>query len=270
MDANQGTGSKASPKSLWRSVAVPSEHGGWSLTAEPVALGLIIAWSWSGLALGAAAIVAFIARTPLKLVLVDLWRRRWLPRSRLAVRILLAELAIIALLGWAASAGSISRWFWVPLAIAVPLVAIELWFDMRSRGRRLVPELAGTIGIGSVVAAILLIQDQPTLLAVGVWVVVSARAIAAIPYARLQVARAHGRTVSLWHSDVPQLLAVVAVAFAWLSSMIPLAPVVAIVAVAGLNLSSVRGPVRRAVVIGIQQTIVGVVVVGVTAVAVLA
>lgn len=33
---------------LWRQVAVPSEHGGWSLTAEPVVLGLVVAWSWPG------------------------------------------------------------------------------------------------------------------------------------------------------------------------------------------------------------------------------
>ena len=48
-------------------------------------------------------------------------------------------------------------WFWVPLAVAAPFVGVELWFDMRSRGRRLIPELAGTFGIGSVVAAIVLI-----------------------------------------------------------------------------------------------------------------
>ena len=70
---------------LWRQVAVPSEHGGWSLTAEPVVLGLVVAWSWPGLALGLAAMLAFVARTPVKFVLVDRWRHRWLDRSRLAL-----------------------------------------------------------------------------------------------------------------------------------------------------------------------------------------
>jgi hypothetical protein len=74
-------------------VALPSEHGGWSLTLEPVALGLLVAPSWPGLALGAAALVAFVARTPLKVVLVDRWRHRWLARTRLASLQATAELA---------------------------------------------------------------------------------------------------------------------------------------------------------------------------------
>ncbi|MGI9616377.1 MAG: YwiC-like family protein, partial [Acidimicrobiales bacterium] len=82
-------GAVAEPRSMssWRQVAVPTEHGGWSLTAEPVLLGLLVAWSWPGLALGLAAMLAFVARTPLKVVLVDRWRNRWLDRSRVAAAI---------------------------------------------------------------------------------------------------------------------------------------------------------------------------------------
>lgn len=266
-EAPVGAGPRAAP--MWRQVAVPSEHGGWTLTAEPVFLGLVVAWSWSGLALGVAAMLAFVARTPLKVVLVDQWRHRWLERSRIAARIAAAELALIALLGvWGAVAALNGR-FWVPLAAAVPLVGVELWFDMRSRSRRLVPELAGTIGIGSIVAAIALAGGEATGLAVGLWVVVSARAAAAIPYARTMVFRAHGRPVTRWHSDVAQGLAVVAVTAAWLSGTIPFAPVVAVVAVAVFNVAAVRGPVRRAVVVGLQQMTFGIAVIVVTAIAVL-
>ena len=42
-------------RSPLRAVAVPSEHGGWGLTAEPVLLGLIVAPSAAGACLGAAA-----------------------------------------------------------------------------------------------------------------------------------------------------------------------------------------------------------------------
>ena len=262
-----GAGSR--PSALWRQVAVPSEHGGWSLTAEPVVLGLIVAWSWPGLALGLAAMLAFVARTPLKVVLVDRWRHRRLDRSRLAARIATVELAAIATLGvWAASAAS-GRSFWVPLAMAAPLVGIELWFDMRSRSRRLVPELAGTIGIGSIVAAIVLASGESTTLALGLWVVVSARAVAAIPYARTQVFRAHGRPVTRWHTDLAQGSAVAATVAAWLLAAIPGTPVLAVAAVAVFNIAAVRGPVKRAVVIGIQQMTFGIAVVAVTAIAVL-
>ena len=267
-DATVGPGPRPAP--LWRRVAVPSEHGGWSLTAEPVILGLIVAWSWPGLALGVAAMLAFVARTPLKVVLVDRWRHRRLERTRLAARVATIELAVIAVLGAWATVRAENGWFWVPLAAAVPLVGLELWFDMRSRSRRLVPELAGAIGIGSVVAAIVLAAGASAALAYGLWVVVSARAVAAIPYARTQVLRAHDRSVTLSHSDLAQALAVGAVAVAWLLEAIPIAPVVAMAAIAVFNLAAVRGPVRRAVIIGLQQTAFGITLILVTAIAVVA
>lgn len=264
-----GAATAVHPKPLWRQVAVPSEHGGWSLTAEPVILGLIVAWSWPGLALGVAAVLAFLARTPLKLVLVDRWRHRWLGRSRLALRIAVVELAAIAALALAATLGAASPRFWIPVAVAAPLIGIELWFDMRSRSRRLVPELAGTVGIGAAVASIVLAGGGSALLAVGLWAVVSARAAAAIPYARAQVFRAHGRPVAFRTSDLAQVLALAAVVVAWLAGAIPFAPVVAVAAVAGFNLVALRRPVQRAVVIGLQQTFFGLIVLAVTAVAVL-
>ena len=261
---------KARSRALWRQVAVPSEHGGWSLTAEPVVLGLVVAWSWPGLALGLAAMLAFVARTPVKIVLVDRWRHRWLDRSRLAARIAAVELVMIGLLAALAATGAVDARFWVPLAVAAPFVGVELWFDMRSRSRRLIPELAGTFGIGSVVAAIVLTDGGSGLLAIGLWVVVSARAAAAIPYARTQVFRAHGRPVTRWHSDVAQAAAVAAVGLAWGLDAIPLAPVVAVAAIAAFNVVAVRGSVKPAMVIGLQQMAFGIGVVVVTAVAVLA
>lgn len=174
--ADAGTPSTSDDRGVsWRSVALPSEHGGWSLTAEPALLGLIVAWSLPGLALGIAAMVAFIARTPLKLVLVDRFRHRRLPRTGLAARIAAGELAVLLLLVVYAVAAGES--FWVPFAVAAPLIVLESWFDIRSRGRRLVPELAGSIGIGSIATAIALADGAGTRLAWGLWVVVAARSV---------------------------------------------------------------------------------------------
>jgi hypothetical protein len=74
-------GTAVRPRPAWRAIALPDEHGGWGLTAEPVLLGLLVAPSWAGAALAVAAFLAFLVRTPLKLVLVDRWRHRWLERS---------------------------------------------------------------------------------------------------------------------------------------------------------------------------------------------
>jgi hypothetical protein len=253
----------------WRQVAVPTEHGGWSLTAEPVLLGLLVAWSWSGLAIGAAAMLAFVARTPLKLVLVDRWRHRWLDRSRLAARVAAVELALIAVLAVCAAIGTARGTFWVPFAIAGPLVGLELWFDMRSRSRRLVPELAGTVGIGAAATAIALAGGADTAVAFGLWVAVSARAAAAIPYVRTQIARAHDRPFARWHGDVAQVAAVAAVAAAWAVDALPFAVVVAVAVVAAFNVLALRRAPSRAVVIGAQQAVFGLLVLGVTAASVL-
>jgi hypothetical protein len=256
----------ASPR--LRSVAVPSEHGGWSLTAEPVLLGLVVAWSWSGLALGAAAMVAFVARTPLKLVLVDRRRHRWLERSRLAARVVTVEAVVLAaLVAFAALTGD-GR-FWVPLAAAAPLVLVELWYDMRSRSRRLVPELAGTIGIGSVAASIALAEGANARLAVGLWCVVAARSAAALPYVRTQILRGRGRPFRRWHSDIAQAIAVAVLIVGWVADAVPPAAVIAVALVGVANVVAVRARPRRPVVIGVQQMAFGVAVVAITAIAVL-
>ncbi len=201
-------------RTVWRSVAMPSEHGGWGLTLEPVLLGLIVAWSAGGLALGVAAFLAFLVRTPLKLVLVDVRRKRWLDRSRLAARVTVAELCALVLAvvitvrlaGWA--------WF-LPVLAALPFVAIEVWFDIRSRGRRLVPELCGAVGITAVSAAIVIAAGEGAGLAVGVWLVLAARALGAIPFVRVQILRLRRGQAALSQSDLAQAasLAVGLVAF---------------------------------------------------------
>jgi hypothetical protein len=258
----------ARPRASWREVALPSEHGGWSLTAEPIVLGLLVAWSGAGLALGGAAMVAFVARTSIKVVLVDRWRDRRLERTALAARIALAEVAVIMALGIVAVVTAGERWFLVPLAVAVPLVAVELWFDMRSRSRRLIPELAGTVGIGAVAAAIVLADGRPAATALGLWVVVAARAGSSIPLVRAQIDRLHDRPSPRWPRDLAQGLALGAVALAWAVGWLPVAPVLALVVVAVFSIVSLRIAVPPVAVLGIQQMAVGLVVVLVAGLAV--
>ena len=84
MTTAQRTAEPSAPRSPLRSVALPAEHGGWGLTLEPGLLGLLIAPSVAGACIAAAAMVAFLARTPLKLAAIDRRRCRDLARTRLA------------------------------------------------------------------------------------------------------------------------------------------------------------------------------------------
>lgn len=249
---------------MLRSVAVPNEHGGWGLTLEPVLLGLLVAPSVAGALLGLAAFVAFLARTPLRVVLVDLHRRRRLPRTRVAARLLGGELVALVALAIGADRGAPSGWWW-PLLLLAPLVALELWFDLRSRSRRLVPELAGATGIAGVVALVVLAGGSDARLAGGLWLVLTARSVAAIPTVRDQVGRLHGRPGS------PRALAVAdAAAAAIACAAALLSPAVRVGALAVLGLIAAqrlleRRPTDRAVVIGVRQTVLGLALVAATA-----
>jgi hypothetical protein len=256
-------------RSPWRAVVVPDEHGGWGLTLEPVLLGLLVAPSLGGLALAAAAFVAFLVRTPLKLVLVDRWRGRWLLRTKRAAAVAAVEgtvLAVLALLALRAGGG---RWL-VPVALATPLVALELWFDMRSRSRRLVPELAGAAGISAAAAAIVLAGGEGARLAAALWMLLAARAVAAIPFVRVQIARLrHGRG-PVRNSD---LATAGGLALALVAVLVDHRVAAGAAAVAGLALLQalwVRRPPVPAKVLGLRQLLLGLAVVAVTAVGVAA
>jgi hypothetical protein len=185
----------ASPRSTLRSVAVPSEHGGWGLTAEPVLLGLLVAPSAAGALLGLASMVAFLARTPLRVVLVDRHRHRHLPRTRLARQVLAVEAAVLVALV-AAAVRLADGSFWWPALVAAPLAVVALGFDARSRSRRLLPELAGTAAIAAAAPMIVLAVGEPASVAVAAWLIVAARDISSITHVVGQVARLHGRTTS--------------------------------------------------------------------------
>lgn len=243
-----------------RSVALPTEHGGWSLTLEPVVLGLMVEPSWAGAALGAVVLLGFLARTPLKLVLVDRMRGRSLARTRLAGRLAAGELAAAALLLGLAM-GIAEAAFWWPLVASVPLIGLELWYDMRSRSRRMVPELAGSVGVSSIAAAIALAGGRSTAVAVGLWCVAGARAVAAIPFVRLQLRRLKHQPYARFVSDIAQGAAVVAVVVAAVAESAPVAAVVVIVLMALAHVTLAYLPVPPVAVLGAQQVVIGLTVV---------
>lgn len=243
-----------------RSVAVPTEHGGWSLTLEPVVLGLLVEPSWGGLVLGLVALLAFVARAPLKLALVDRRRGRFLERTRLAGRVASVELAIlIALIAWAFLLAE--RSFLWPLVLAAPLIVIELWYDIRSRSRRLLPELAGVVGVAAVAAAIVLAGGGTGRIAAGLWCVAAARAVAAVTFVRVQLRRSKGQPHTRWLNDGFQVVALGAVAIGWMVGAISVPGVLAIAALALVHTVLVRRPVPATPILGAQQVVFGLAVV---------
>ena len=270
MSAVSTSRQQATERAPWRAVAIPSEHGGWGLTLEPVLLGLVVAFSWSGLAIGLAAFVAFLVRTPLKLAVVDRRRHRTLPRTRLATRIAAVELVVLVALGVAALWSAGTEWL-VPVLIAVPLVAVELWFDIRSRSRRLVPELAGAVGIAAVAASITVAGDEGWRLAVALWMVLAARAVASIPYVRTQIVRTRRGSSPLVTTDLFQVAgAAFGFAAVAVDTRVLLGAIVVAALALGQSIAIRRGHIPPVKVIGLRQMAAGLAVVAATAVGVLA
>jgi YwiC-like protein len=255
----------------WRTVVLPREHGGWSLIAEPALLGLLVAPSWAGVALAFAGLLAFLARQPLRLFLVDRHRDRWMPRTVVAAQVAAAELSAAALLAVAAWARAGPGWLWA-VAVAAPLVVLQLWFDAQSRSRRLAPELAGSVAAGAFAVAVALAGGANAALAAGLWLVLAGRSIAAIPFVRVQIARGRGGSSSANGGARVQAagFAGVAVALAAVALDLRLALGAAVViAAVGLHWWWVRRPPSPAKVVGLQQLALGMALVATTAVGVL-
>lgn len=248
----------------WKAVALPAEHGGWGLTLEPCLLGVLVAPSLAGAALATATFLAFLVRTPLKLAVVDRRRGRRLERTALATRIAVVESLVLvglAVLATALAGPSL----WLPVVAAVPLVAVEAWYEIRSRGRRLVPELAGAVGVSAAAAAIAIAGGAALPLAFGLWLVLAARGATSIPQVRAQIASLHGRTVSPATTTAGDLVALALAASAVALDAALLAGAVAVVAIVVVQRVSARRPVHAAKVVGLRQLALGLALVLITA-----
>ena len=169
-----------------RSIALPVEHGGWGLLAEPIVLGLALAPSRSGAWLAVATTAAFLSRHPLKLVMADRRRAVRYARTALAERIALAYMAT-ALAALLLALAFTSTRIWLPIALATPLGVVQLYHDTRSSSRTLAAELSGSLALASTVAAITLAGGWRVQDALLLWLLLSARAATSVLYVRARL-----------------------------------------------------------------------------------
>ena len=252
---------------------MPAEHGGWGLTLEPGILGLLLAPSLAALLLGVAALLAFLVRTPLRLVLIGRHRADHGPRSviglertKLATRVAAFELAAIGIAVIATAALADDPAWWLPMVIAAPLFAMALWFDMRSLSRHFIPEIGGSVAVAGVAAMGALAGGATWSLAIGAWLILGARIFSSIPHVRAQVLRIHGRVAP----SAPTLIGdVAAIATGCVAVMIDGSLLVGALGIVGLVVIqriTLARPPRPAKILGIRQMALGFGVVGATAV----
>ncbi|GIW24415.1 YwiC-like family protein [Meiothermus sp.] len=257
----------AQPKTVQvplKTVALPNEHGGWGFTLEPILLGWLVAPSWAGLGLGVFALAAFFTRHPLKLWLADVRKGKRFPRTPVAGRFALAYGSVGGLGLLLAFVRAEGPFYW-PLLAALPLIAVQLWFDAHNKSRNLLPELAGAIAMGSVATGIGLAGGLEPSVALGLWLTLAARAYAAIHYARTQVMRARGLAVSFRTAYLAEVVAVGALLLGALAGWVPWLGVLAVGLLLPFSAYTFARPPVPARVVGWSQMAFGLLVVTLTA-----
>ena len=188
-----------------RSVALPAEHGSWSLVSEPILLGMLVAPSWAGACLAVGAFALFLFNRPFKVYWSDRRRGRAYERTALAKRYALIYGAIgvlgfligFALGGWRPFA---------PLALAVPLLALFMVYDQRP-GRFWQAELAAPVAFASIVAAMAVANGWDWTHALALWGFMSARSVPAVLFIRARLRLDKGKPAGAGDSLPGALLA---------------------------------------------------------------
>ena len=247
-----------------RSIALPTEHGGWGLTLEPIILGLLVAATATAWEISAAAVGVFLARRPVKLVTTDLVRRRWYPRTTVAL-LFSALYGAVALAGIAGALVTADGPFWIPVVAALPFALVALRADARTESRGLVPELSGAIAMGAAAPAIALGSGWELGPALGLWLVLAARDLASIVLVRGQIRRLHGRAAGTKTISSVHVGSVVVVGIGAALGVVPWLGVAAIGLVGVVAVISMSTPVAPARVIGWTQMGLGLAVVLLTA-----
>ena len=243
-----------------RTVALPTEHGGWGFTLEPVALGLLAVWSPAGLLIGAAALGGFLAHRPARLVLGDLRARRRADRTP-AAGLFAAGYGLAAAAALGAAFVVTDHPFWPPLAAALPLLAIQAAYEVSRRTRDPVREVLGPAALGSVAAAVALAGGMKATPALGLWLVLAARVLVSVPYVRVQVRRLRGRPAAPAPTFFVQAATLGGAVAASAAGWVPCSAVGALVMVSAVEVATLRFPPPRVTVLGIGQVAAGVFVV---------
>lgn len=209
-------------RSTWRSVVLPTEHGAWGFLSEPILLGLLVAFSWAGVALGVAAFSIFLVQQPLKIALKDRLRGRTYPRTKLAARFA-ALFGALAVVSGGLALLSARQNFLAPLLIAVPLALLQVGYAARSQGRALIPEISGAWALGASAALIGLAGGLPAGTAFLLWAIMAARALISIMYVRVRLRRARRESARIAGALILHVAALLGFDLLWLMGVVGVA-----------------------------------------------
>lgn len=239
-----------------KSVAMPAEHGGWGFLFEPILLGILVAPSLAGVAIGLAAVGLFLLHQPLKIVIKDRKRGRVFQRTRLAQRFAIGYSAAavgFGILAFLLSDGT----FWLPPLLTAPLIAAQFYFEARNEGRSLWSEIFAAAALASIAPAIILAGGQAATTAAIAGLLMLLR-LPSIEYVRTRIKWMHNKPASRAPTLITHIAAVAITAVLWAANLIGVA---ALIGTAMLLARAIYGLFaqreKNAKVIGIQEVFLG-------------
>jgi hypothetical protein len=219
-EAPEAAKSDKARRALIKSVALPSEHGGWSFLVEPLLLGLLVAFSWAGALLSVATVAAFLPHHPLKTAIKHARAGRRAPRTAWARRFALGD-GVKAAAALAAVLALAPPRVLLALLAAAPFAAVQLYYDAKNKSRALAAEICGAVALATMPPAIAAISGWPWQLLFGLWLLPITRAIPSILYVRARLHLEHGKPAERTVSHVAHGAAVLAAAAAAQASLVP-------------------------------------------------
>src|SRR5262245_52217481 len=102
-----------------KGLALPNEHGSWSILLEPLVAGIAVAPSAAAPFIGLLFVAGFMAHQPLRVCLTDLRNGRKMPHTTSAVA-LAGFFVVVALIGLAGTWKISGFTSLVPMIAAVP------------------------------------------------------------------------------------------------------------------------------------------------------
>lgn len=210
----KGGGTRPAPsagrKLRLRTIALPPEHGSWGLVLEPIALGMLVAPSAAGLALGLGAFAAFLVRRPLKLAWT-LRNRRTDPRRGPALGFA-AVFGATAAASFACATARAGLPPLLPLLAVSPLAVVFLAQDLEHRSRSVTAETIGPVVFAAVAPAMAMAAGWKSGPAFALAAVLAGRAIPSVLYVRARLRKDRGLDPPAWPILAVHLAALAAIA----------------------------------------------------------
>jgi hypothetical protein len=254
----EATQTKATPRVNMRSVALPSEHGGWGFLLEPVLLGMLVAPTWAGLALSSSMLAIFLVHQPFKIALKDHLKGRRVARTIMAERFALGY-GLLGLVSFGVAWQLAEYPFAEPFLIALPLMGVQLYHDARNHSRDLLSEMSGAVALATIAPALARLAGWSFGAALVLGVLLVGRNIPSILYVRARLRLERQTTINPtlpWLAHGVTLATVLGLCAINASPWLVLGAMMMLTARAGLGLSSYRRP-ARAVQIGVREVLFG-------------